>query len=74
MIEIIKNPIVQIIAGIVGLIAVIFIEGKIVKWLQAYRTRRQQDESTDARSGAQDDNQRSNRESDRLREIENGKA
>lgn len=64
------STILQIIASVLGIFATWWIGKQALRWLQAYRTARQQSEVEDARKQAQTDNQKANEESDLLKKID----
>lgn len=68
--NLLNNPWGIAIGSIVACFAAWFLGKQIVKWIQAYRNRRQSSEVEEARRKAQSANQRANEESDRLREID----
>lgn len=64
------STILQILASVLGVFATWWIGKQLTKWIQAYRTRRQQSEIEDARKEAQEANQKANAESDKLKKID----
>lgn len=64
------STVLQIIASVLGIFVTWWIGKQVTKWLQAYRTARQQSEVEDARKQSQSDNQKANEESDRLKKID----
>ncbi len=68
--NLLSNPWGTAIAVILTAFAAWFLGKQLVKWIQAYKNRRQSSEVEEARREARDQNQRANEESDRLREID----
>lgn len=62
--------IVQIIGSLLAIVASWYVSKQLAKWLQAYRTKRQQSEVEEVRKDSQAENQQANSESDKLKEID----
>lgn len=66
----IENPYATIVAGIVGAIAIYFVDKVLKKWVQKYKDANQKKKDGELKEQARKDNDKANEEGDILRDID----